>query len=119
MNVVDQDIHESKNQTFIPMTSIASMTGQEVTEDQYKYTYQIGNIILVGKPKGDWVLVDAGMPKAFSESERVAEKSFGNNNRPMAVILAHGHFDHVGGLVDLLREWKDPVYAHEFEFNYL
>ncbi|HLR81094.1 MAG TPA: MBL fold metallo-hydrolase [Bacillota bacterium] len=116
---MDQDIHESKNQTFIPMTSIASMTGQEVTEDVYMYTDQIVNIIFIGKPKGDWVLVDAGMPKAFSEIKRVAEKRFGNNNRPMAVILTHGHFDHVGGLVDLLREWKVPVYAHELEFPYL
>ncbi|MDY0395290.1 MBL fold metallo-hydrolase [Virgibacillus halophilus] len=34
-------------------------------------------------------------------------------------MLTHGHFDHVGGLVDLVKEWEVPVYAHSLEFPYL
>ncbi|HEX6593177.1 MAG TPA: hypothetical protein VF095_01130 [Bacillota bacterium] len=41
---MDQDIHESKDHKFIPMTSVTSRTGQEVTENVYMYTNQIVNI---------------------------------------------------------------------------
>ena len=49
----------------------------------------------------------------------VAEKRFGKNAKPAAIILTHGHFDHVGGIVDLLERWKVPVYAHPLEMPFL
>jgi len=33
--------------------------------------------------------------------------------------MTHGHFDHVGGLKHLAREWDVPIYAHELEMPYL
>jgi glyoxylase-like metal-dependent hydrolase (beta-lactamase superfamily II) len=36
-----------------------------------------------------------------------------------AIIMTHGHFDHVGVLEDLAETWQAPVYAHELERPYL
>jgi glyoxylase-like metal-dependent hydrolase (beta-lactamase superfamily II) len=48
-----------------------------------------------------------------------AEDHFGKGAQPQAIILTHGHFDHVGAAKDLLDEWNVPVYAHPAEMPYL
>ena len=32
-----------------------------------------------------------------------------------AILLTHGHFDHILGLDGWLKEWSVPVYAHMHE----
>jgi glyoxylase-like metal-dependent hydrolase (beta-lactamase superfamily II) len=76
------------------------------------------NLVLVGN-KNDFVLIDTGMPKSADEIKGMIAERFGADARPSAIILTHGHFDHVGSLVDLLEEWRIPVYAHELELPYL
>ena len=66
-----------------------------------------------------WALVDAGLKWSASKIISAAEKLFGKNVPPAAIILTHGHFDHVGGLPRLLEKWDVPVYAHEMELPYL
>jgi glyoxylase-like metal-dependent hydrolase (beta-lactamase superfamily II) len=39
--------------------------------------------------------------------------------RPAAIVLTHGHFDHIGVLKDLASQWDVPVYAHTLEKPYL
>jgi glyoxylase-like metal-dependent hydrolase (beta-lactamase superfamily II) len=68
---------------------------------------------------GPWVLVDAGLPGAASRIARAAESLFGPGATPAAIVLTHGHFDHVGSLRELVRRWRVPVYAHELEMPYL
>ena len=115
-----EKMRQSEDNKYIPMTSISSGKGKEVKNDVYYYTNQIVNVIMIGDPAEDsWVLIDAGMPKSSDEILKVAEKRFGKGNKPSAIILTHGHFDHVGGLVHLLDEWNVPVYAHPLEFLYL
>ncbi|MFD1396386.1 MBL fold metallo-hydrolase [Kroppenstedtia eburnea] len=106
---------------YMPMTSVLSGTGQEVLPDLYCYTDQIVNLVLVGNPDpGDhWVLVDTGMPGTAHRIVDIAEKRFGENSPPQAIILTHGHFDHVGTVVDLVEKWGVPVYAHEAELPFL
>jgi glyoxylase-like metal-dependent hydrolase (beta-lactamase superfamily II) len=108
-------------EAFLPMTSIGSGMGLAVMPDIYTYTNQIVNLCLVGNTDhpNDFVFVDAGMPKSANELIEVAESRFGVNCRPKAIILTHGHFDHVGSLVDLVEHWEIPVYAHELEIPYL
>lgn len=66
----------------------------------------------------DWVLVDAGIPRFAHAIRRSAEKLFGGAP-PLAIVLTHAHFDHVGSLSALLETWDVPVYAHPRELPYL
>lgn len=105
---------------YIPTTSIGSGLGIELLPDLYSYTIQIVNIVLVGNPNtNDFVLVDAGMPQSVNKIVSVVEQRFGEHRRPKAIILTHGHFDHVGALIDLVERWSAPVYAHELELPFL
>lgn len=112
-------MEQNKDNHFIPMTSINSGSGKEVGIGIYCYTNQIVNVVMIGFPEfGDWIMVDTGMPKCGKEIIAVANKRFGGRP-PKAILLTHGHFDHVGGIVDMIKEWNVPVYAHPLEFPFL
>ncbi len=66
-----------------------------------------------------WFLVDAGLKWSAARIIATAAQLFGPNNAPAAIILTHGHFDHVGALEALIHEWNVPVYAHILEHPYL
>jgi glyoxylase-like metal-dependent hydrolase (beta-lactamase superfamily II) len=80
------------------------------------------NVVFIGEPTaGDrgWVLVDAGLPGTEGMIRAAAEKRFGEEARPSAIVLTHGHFDHVGALASLAQRWEVPIYAHRLEHPYL
>lgn len=82
----------------------------------------IVNVLMSGPPgAGDrgWVLVDAGMPGSADAIAQAAARRFGHGARPSAVVLTHGHADHVGALRELAERWDAPVYAHVLEHPYL
>jgi glyoxylase-like metal-dependent hydrolase (beta-lactamase superfamily II) len=95
----------------------------EVVPDVLGVQTAIANAFLVGDPSADepgWVLVDTGCFGFGGRILRAIADRFGTRARPRAIILTHGHFDHVGGLRKLLARWDDvPVYAHELELPYL
>lgn len=81
----------------------------------------IVNVAFLGHPDaGDrgWVLVDAGIPGFTGAIARAAEHRFGGS-RPSAIVLTHGHFDHVGNLAELAERWDAPIYAHHLELPYI
>ncbi len=75
----------------------------------------IVNVIFFGLP-GDtrWVLIDAGVAGSGPAIRAAARARFGQRS-PAAIILTHGHFDHVGALETLAAKWDVPVYAHPLE----
>ncbi len=81
----------------------------------------IVNVAFLGHPDaGDrgWVMVDAGIPGFAGTIRRAAERRFGGA-RPSAIVLTHGHFDHIGALHQLAEAWDAPIYAHPLELPYL
>jgi len=82
----------------------------------------IANVVLLGSKEpdaGGWVLIDAGVLGSANLIKEVCEQRFGAGRRPNAILLTHGHFDHVGALEELAQEWDVPIYAHELELPYL
>ena len=117
---MDTNMSYGNDYKYIPATSIGSGVGIEVLPDVYCHTVQIVNISLVGHPDTkEFVLVDAGMPESANKIISVTEERFGANSRPKAIILTHGHFDHVGAIIELVDYWKIPAYAHELELPFL
>lgn len=80
---------------------------------------KIVNVVFVGLPEGEWVLVDAGIPGSKSDILAAADARFGKGSRPRAIVLTHGHFDHVGAVEDLAEAWGVDVYAHPAEHPFL
>ncbi|WP_046180778.1 MBL fold metallo-hydrolase [Domibacillus tundrae] len=117
---MDQNMKYGSDYKPVPATSIKSGQSIEVLPDLFCHTIQIVNICLAGNPETkEFVLIDAGMPGSADEIVSVSEKYFGANSRPKAIILTHGHFDHVGAIIELVKHWEVPVYAHELELPFL
>ena len=75
------------------------------------------NVFALTHLSGGWTLIDAGVPFSETVIRNWAEHHF--RTAPTAIVLTHGHFDHVSSAKDLAERWDVPVFAHPLEFPYL
>ena len=90
---------------------------REVADGVFSLRTLMVNLFLV-REGASWVLVDAGL-RGFATDIREAAKRFIGTEPPAAIVLTHGHFDHVGSLEAILQTWDVPVHAHYLERPYL
>jgi glyoxylase-like metal-dependent hydrolase (beta-lactamase superfamily II) len=94
----------------------------EVTPDLAYKRLLLVNVLFYGQGGATdrhWVLIDTGIMGMAPVITRTAAERFGFDARPAAIILTHGHFDHVGTVELLADQWQVPVYAHPLELPYL
>jgi glyoxylase-like metal-dependent hydrolase (beta-lactamase superfamily II) len=119
----NQIVSSSNSRAGRPESSVIRRSGtNELLPDLACKRIAIVNVAFFGvEGAGDreWVLIDAGLPGTARLILRAAEKRFGRGSRPAAIILTHGHFDHVGGIRKLADFWDAPVFAHPQEFPFL
>lgn len=70
--------------------------------------------ILMNKDTNKAVIFDPG-----DDGERVARYLDREGMTPEAILLTHGHFDHIMGVPALVEHYHIPVYAHEQEHEIL
>jgi glyoxylase-like metal-dependent hydrolase (beta-lactamase superfamily II) len=75
------------------------------------------NVFAITHPDGSWTLVDGGIPFSVGIIHTWANEEFGT--APRAIVLTHGHFDHVSSAGELADRWDVPIWAHPLEFPYL
>jgi glyoxylase-like metal-dependent hydrolase (beta-lactamase superfamily II) len=75
------------------------------------------NVFGITHADGSWTLIDSALPMSAGLIRSWAKAHF--SGPPKAIVLSHGHFDHVSEAVTLADEWQVPIYAHPAEGPYL
>lgn len=107
---------------LIEAMSALITTSQEITSDILVMDFTVVNAFLVecsSNNNNDFVLVDTGLENSYDFILESIEERFDENSKPQAIILTHGHFDHVGSVVKLCELWNIPVYIHQLELPYV
>ncbi|MGX9135258.1 MBL fold metallo-hydrolase [Rummeliibacillus sp. JY-2-4R] len=72
------------------------------------------NCYVISNSENECLVIDPG-----GEGEKFVKQLRALNLKPLAILLTHAHFDHIGG-VDAVREaFKIPVYLHKKESSWL
>lgn len=77
--------------------------------------YQVGQImtncyLVSNEETKELVIIDPG-----DQADLLARKIDESGAKPMAILLTHGHFDHVLAVNELAEQYQIPVYVHENE----
>lgn len=85
------------------------------------------NLVLMRMPLGPlgtncYVIGDKEQEKAFiidPATTEVLEALKKHNLKPKAVLLTHGHGDHIGGVQGIVDAYDVPIYIHHNDVKYL
>ena len=102
-------------QTLAPRSPYADDLQPPPTDVSYLTTVLV-NVAFVGTPYArgplpEWVLIDAGIPMQAHRIAAFARERFGDAP-PRAILLTHGHFDHVGFARGLKVSLGTPIWVH-------
>ncbi len=67
------------------------------------------NAYFIGEAGRPWVLVDTGLPGRVGHIIAAAEARFGTGSRPQAILVTHGHFDHIADAVSVSQNSGAPI----------
>lgn len=73
-------------------------------------TGQVAENCYILNKNGYGIIVDPG-----DEADKIVKKIEEVDTYPVAVILTHAHFDHIGALDEITEKYDIPVYIHEAE----
>jgi glyoxylase-like metal-dependent hydrolase (beta-lactamase superfamily II) len=104
-------------QPEIPISKATAIPLDDIAQGVRGLRLGFVNVFGVEHANGSWTLIDAGIPFSAGYIRRWAEQTYGRP--PIAIVLTHGHFDHVSAAPDLAETWDVPVYAHSAEAPYL
>lgn len=91
---------------------------ENITKDVAYYRTLLSNIVMIGAPNEDWVLIDTSLKRYHERIIHACETRYGTK-APKAIILTHGHFDHAGSAKKLADYWNVPIFIHEREMDYV
>ncbi|MBB5354474.1 glyoxylase-like metal-dependent hydrolase (beta-lactamase superfamily II) [Anoxybacillus mongoliensis] len=72
------------------------------------------NAYVLAHENGTCLIFDPG-----SEGRKLIQYIEENGWTPLAVLLTHAHFDHIGAVDDVRNHWSIPVYVHKKEQHWL
>lgn len=72
------------------------------------------NAYIIENDNHDAVIIDPG-----GEAERLITFVQSKQIHPIAILLTHAHFDHIGAVDAVRKQWNIPVYVHENEQDWL
>jgi hydroxyacylglutathione hydrolase len=72
------------------------------------------NCYVLKKEDKSCLIIDPG-----SEGEKLIQYLQSEDLKPVAVVLTHAHYDHIGAIDTIREEYHIPVYLHENEKDWL
>ncbi|MDQ0213862.1 glyoxylase-like metal-dependent hydrolase (beta-lactamase superfamily II) [Oikeobacillus pervagus] len=72
------------------------------------------NCYVLFNQQKECILIDPG-----EEGDRLIAWLTGEELKPLAILLTHAHFDHIGAVDDIREQYHIPVYVHEKEAKWL
>ncbi|KUP05969.1 hypothetical protein Q73_09305 [Bacillus coahuilensis m2-6] len=72
------------------------------------------NCYIVYNDQKECVIFDPG-----EEAAKLMAKIDGQRLKPLAILLTHAHFDHIGAVDKIRNQYKVPVYIHKQEETWL